>query len=565
MQRGAITKEPLTKTPSLSSSQLAKSIEGPIAKPDAKIAHQTSPLDRPLNIKDSLKLLSDVIALSTYFLADKSPTGESILLANKLMVTVLSLGKDFEEEKDLVKKDNIADGFVSMAKADLFPHEKLNLNDRVNLAKFGFIEPKKKGETVPYFLKKQDIDDYISHHVKDVKEDYKKTLYQLVDRTCQFCIMGFASYTLLKARRDYDKELIAKGQTRITPHDAKDMISSEKNKIVKLVAELASKKTKSTKAGEIAKLEIEIAGAATHIRDQFDRIEEKLLENTIASQEKQIEILSSGILSAKVLQGNGLLASVPGQQIAKHQVKLAAEKQNSSKDLLNTIAAIEEKNAVVLAENLSLQQLLKKRALAAEKHLEDSQQQHILEMKLAEEAFGNQKATLEREKEILTNQNLGLQKQLQQLDITNTKLNQENFLLKLQFNKQTTRHWWKTALAVSGIVVGTLLCVTLIGAFFGIPLIRKSFNYYSTPSDDRPPLDLRDDFHPEPIILPSSPHKTIASSASITPSNVTNSERKISEGHVADVSVFKKTKTPPPLLSQHNQGYSTIKAHNSKK
>src|SRR5580658_9524650 len=80
------------------------------------------PNDRPLGITDSIKLLTDIIILSKYFL--KKPLhdmGEPGEQADKLYCQILSLENDLKKQKEVKKKEECAQKFLMLAKADLVP------------------------------------------------------------------------------------------------------------------------------------------------------------------------------------------------------------------------------------------------------------------------------------------------------------------------------------------------------------------------------------------------------------------------------------------------------------
>jgi hypothetical protein len=284
------------------------------------------PNDRPLGITDSIKLLTDIIILSKYFL--KKPLHdmkEPEKHADKLYCQILSLENDLKDQKEAKKKEKCAQTFLMLAKADLFP------------------EGKDK-DHVSNFLGKKILDDYIDHYTK---EKYHPALKQLVDRACHLCVLGFASFNLLMERQQYDKDIGVS-----SPYDAKAILSSEKNKIVNLVATLAKAKTSSTKAGLIATIQIEIMSDVEHLREKFQSIEMALLKKKKEESEYQLALFSKNPIS----------------DVADRKI---------SEQLFNEKKALEE------------------RVKTLEKRLEDTHQKHASEIKTLTKNFENEKHLLE--------------------------------------------------------------------------------------------------------------------------------------------------------------------------
>jgi len=146
-----------------------------------------------------------------------------------------------------------------------------------------FAEGKDK-DHVSKFLEKNKIITYIDRYTK---KKYHAALKQLIDRACHLCILGFSSFNLLMARKQYDKDMDVS-----SPYEPKDILSSEKNKIVNLVATLAKAKTSSTKAGLIATMQIEIMSDVEHLREKFQSIEMALLKKKKEELEYELEVFS---------------------------------------------------------------------------------------------------------------------------------------------------------------------------------------------------------------------------------------------------------------------------------
>ncbi len=240
-----------------------------------------NPNDRPLGITDSIKLLTDVIILSKYFLI--KPLHDSNVPSNaadELCGFLLNLESDLKDQKQIVKKENCAKKFLTLAKADLFP-ERITEEDRqfLHSEHFPTLQP---GEHVAFLLEQKKLEHYIETYTK---KKYQSELKELFHRACQLCVIGFSSYNLLQDRRRHDKEMQLS-----SPHDAKDILSSEKNKISRLVATLAKSKKTSTKAGDIASTQIEIVSDIEHLREKFNAIEVELLKKKNHELTMQSEI-----------------------------------------------------------------------------------------------------------------------------------------------------------------------------------------------------------------------------------------------------------------------------------
>lgn len=299
------------------------------------------PNDRPLGITDSIKLLTDVIVLSKYFLI--KPLHDSTMpsdAADELCGHLLSLEYDLKDQKQVQKKENCARKFLTLAKADLFPQKITDEDDEFLQSQH--IPKLQHGEYVAYLLEQKKLYQYIETYTK---KKYQMELKELIHRACQLCIIGFSSYHLLQERRQYDKDMQVS-----SPHDAKDILSSEKNKISRLVATLAKSKKTSTKAGDIASTQIEIVSDIEHLREKFNAIEVELLK-------KQNQELT--------LQG----------EIFLQYIKRKTD-------------AIDERKEAKVIENLLLKQkLLDQRLQVAEKRLQCVHNVHVDDLKKQEDYY----------------------------------------------------------------------------------------------------------------------------------------------------------------------------------
>ncbi len=392
--------------------------------------------DLPLNLTSSIKLLSDIIVLSKFFL--KKPTIQTLSsaeAADALISEILSLDIERDTPKD--KRYKLSANYVAMAKADLFSNAALNKNDLESLLKFGFLKPLKQGEHVAFYVKKQNIFRYIDQHVNT---KYQDKLKQIIDRACALAIIGFASYNLLISRRTFDKSL----PSIATAFDPQNIIASEKNIIIRLIEEMAKLKPSTTHSGDITRYQKEIAADIDQIRTTLESIELELIKIELKHKQQQLDILISALLKNKT--------SMINLEPETKNIAMIADvrKTKSREQLLKEIDELEIRQAYILAEIASQKNLLEIRTIDAEKQL------HNLHSK-----YGNDIKKMANVQHALETTNEALQNNLNKANMTAAILEQELYSLKHK------TPWWHYGLAVFGFFVGAALCTSGIGLLPG--------------------------------------------------------------------------------------------------
>jgi hypothetical protein len=395
----------------------------PSSTPDEKKSQSGGSLhDLPLNLTSSIKLLSDIIALSKFFLKksalQKNTSAEDT--ADALISEILSLDIPRETSKD--KRYILSASYVAMAKADLFSNIALTKKDKESLLKFGFINPLKQGEHIASYFKCEKIFQYIDQFI-NIK--YQEKIKQIINRACALSMIGFASYNLLISRRTFDKN-----QPSIaTPFDPQNIIAIEKNNIIKLIEEISTLKPSTTHSGDITRYQKEIAADIDQIRNTFESIELELIKIELKQKQELLNKLIPVFLKTKP----PMMDLEP--EIKNFEIIAMVRNTKSHEQLLKEIDELETKQAYILAKIVSQKEDLETRATHAEKQIQDFNGKYDTDI----------------------NKMKNLQLELESANATTEILRQE---LK---NIKTKTPWWHYGLAFLGFAVGATLCASGIG------------------------------------------------------------------------------------------------------
>lgn len=412
---------------------------------DKKKSHPEISLhDLPLNLTSSIKLLSDIIALSKFFLKKTTvPKNLSAADAADILISeILSLDIERETSKD--KRYMLSASYVAMAKADLFSNTALTKKDKEALLKFGFLNPLKQGEHITFYLKCEKIFQYIEQFV-NIK--YQEKMKQIVDRACALSIIGFASYNLLISRRTFDKS-----QSSIaTPFDPQNIIATEKGNIIKHIREMSTLKSSTTHSGDITRYQNEIAADIDQILNIFEGIELELIKTELKHTQQLVNKLAHALLKTK----SSMIDLDP--EIKNIEIVTMVKNTKSHEQLLKEIDELETKHGYILAKAVSHKEALEARAIEAEKQVQDLKGKYDTDI--------HQMKSLQLK-----------------LESTNQQL-QEN-LIKANATIETLRHelinvkssipWWHYGFASLGFAIGAALCSSGVGLLVGAPILGIS-------------------------------------------------------------------------------------------
>jgi len=400
---------------------------------EKKSQSETSLHDLPLSLTSSIKLLSDVIALSKFFIKkptiqnSSSPTDAADTLINEILLL------DIERDTPKDKRYKLSASYVAMAKADLFPNIGLTKKDLELLLKFAFLKPLKQGEHIAFYFKREHIFQYVDQCI-NVK--YQEKFKQIIDRACALAIIGFASYNLLISRRTSDKN-----QSSIaTPFDPLNIIATEKNIIIRLIEEISTLKPSTTHSGDITRYQKEIAADIDQIRTTFESIELELIKIELNHKQQLLEKLVPVFLKIK----SPMMDVDP--DIKNFGIIRDVRNTKRQEQLLKEIEELETKQAFILAKIESQKSALEIRAKEAENKFDDLNIKYDTEI--------NKKESLRLELEL---ENKKLQNNLNHANAIEKKLRQEIHQTK---NKIPL---WYYGLAITAFVVGAALCSSGIG------------------------------------------------------------------------------------------------------
>lgn len=394
---------------------------------EKKSVPESSLQNLPLDLKNTIKLFIDMISLSKFFL--KQSTKLSIEAADSLIAEIVSLGKKQGSH------------YVALVKADLFLPLGLTHEDRDLLLQLGSRKPFKQGEYIPYYMKREKIHHYIDQHVN---ERYQERFKQIIDEACKLTIAGFGSYNLLALRQAIDKN-----QLFLLPvFDPHQLITTKKSHIVALLKEILPLESVTSSEGNAVK---EIISDIDQIYIAFEHMDSTFIRKKFKDREQILKSLIPALLKTSIPLHNLEL------EINTRNITTMERIKKSKEQLLLEIDEQEIKQAYVIAEIVSDKNVLETRAVNAEKQVQELNHMHHVAIKEAETI----QHSLEADNQQLKN-----------------KLNYANDIAE-DINKSLTHvkrkfQWLYYGLALLGIIIGTVLCVSGIGLIAGAPILGIS-------------------------------------------------------------------------------------------
>lgn len=389
--------------------------------------------DSPLKISSSLKLIADIITFSKLFIKPSPDRSLSENAVNALINEVLSL--DIKRDITNETKQQMSTSYVTIAKADLFPNHMLTKEDREVLAKLGFIEISEQGQYISYFIKLQQIYQYITLHLH---KKYQPIFKKLIDHAAMLVDIGFASYNLLLSRKSYDKN----NPLTTTIFDTQSIISIEKNNIIKLIEEISKYKSNTTSSIDLLHFYKEIIADIDQIRYTYDDIELELLKKECFLKQQQID----GMIATIIKSNKTSILSELKLESNKIDLIMLTRKTKSKEQLLKLIDELELKHSYILTELSAQKKTLENSVLVSEKQIREINNYNINEAKIAEK----KQLTLESNNQILNDK----------LQIANTTIQTlDNTIAHLKNHTP----WWHYGLSGFGIAVGAILCASGVG------------------------------------------------------------------------------------------------------